>query len=641
MSKIIGIDLGTTNSVMAVMEGGQPKVIPNAEGDRLTPSVVDPVKNIVGAQAKRQMLVNPKNTIYAIKRLMGRRFGDDMVTKAMDMVPYNIVEGKNSLAVVKVEGKEYTPQEISAMVLSKMKRDAEDYLGEEISEAVITVPAYFDDSQRNATKEAGQIAGFEVKRIVNEPTASSLAYGLAEKGNQKIAVYDLGGGTFDISILEIGEGVFEVLSTNGDTFLGGEDFDDRVIDYLLEEFKKEQGVDLSTDAQAMQRLKDAAEKAKIELSSKQETNVNIPYITMTDSGPKHLDITLTRAKLEQLTDDLVKKTFDPCQKSLDDAGLSSEDIDEVILVGGQTRMPKIIEEVTEFFGKEPHKGVNPDEVVGVGAAVQAGVLKGDVEDVVLLDVTPLTLGIETLGGVTTPMIERNTTIPTSASKTFSTAADNQTSVDIHVLQGEREMAADNKSLGRFILDGIPPAPRGVPQIEVTFDINADGIVEVSAKDKGTGKEQSIKVKGATGLTEDEVEKMKQEAEAHAEEDKKKREKAEARNQADNVAYTAEQALEKAGDEVDDETKEKIKGMVEELRGMLDSASPEELKSKSEALSKELQKIGEAIYGSTSSPQGGEQASPGGVQPDEEGRMSGGDEKKDEDEDVKEGEVVDE
>lgn len=639
MSKIIGIDLGTTNSVMAVMEAGQPKVIPNAEGDRLTPSVVDPVRDLVGAQAKRQMMVNPKNTVYAVKRLMGRRFGDDMVTKAMDMVPYNIVEGKNSLVVVKVEGKEYTPQEISAMILSKMKRDAEDYLGEKVTEAVITVPAYFDDSQRNATKEAGQIAGFEVKRIVNEPTASSLAYGLAEKGSQKIAVYDLGGGTFDISILEIGEGVFEVLSTNGDTFLGGEDFDDRVIDYLLEEFKKDQGVDLSTDAQAMQRLKDAAEKAKIELSSKQEASVNVPYITMTDSGPKHLDITLTRAKLEQLTDDLIEKTFGPCQKSLDDAGLSSEDIDEVILVGGQTRMPKIIEEVTEFFGKEPHKGVNPDEVVGVGAAVQAGVLKGDVEDVVLLDVTPLTLGIETLGGVTTPMIERNTTIPTSASKTFSTAADNQTSVEIHVLQGEREMAADNKSLGRFILDGIPPAPRGVPQIDVKFDINANGIVEVSAKDKGTGKEQSIKVKGATGLSEDEVNEMQREAEAHAEEDKKKREKAEARNNADNIAYTAEQALEKAGDEVDDATKEKIKGMVEDLRGMLDSASPEELKKKSEELSKELQKIGEAIY--SASQQAGQSAGQP-PQEDEEGRVGKGkeDEEK-EDGDVKEGEVVDE
>ncbi len=637
MSKIIGIDLGTTNSVMAVMEAGKPTVIPNAEGDRLTPSVVDPVKNIVGAQAKRQMLVNPKNTIYAIKRLMGRRFGDPMVSKAMDMVPYSIVEGKNKLAVVEVEGKQYTPQEISAMILSKMKRDAEDYLGEEVSEAVITVPAYFDDSQRNATKEAGQIAGFEVKRIVNEPTASSLAYGLDKEGNQKIAVYDLGGGTFDISILEIGDGVFEVLSTNGDTFLGGEDFDDRVIDYLLEEFKKQQGVDLSTDAQAMQRLKDAAEKAKIELSSKQETNVNIPYITMSDSGPKHLDITLTRAKLEQLTDDLVKKTFKPCQKSLDDAELSPNDIDEVILVGGQTRMPKIIEKVTDFFGKEPHKGVNPDEVVGVGAAVQAGVLKGDVEDVVLLDVTPLTLGIETLGGVMTPMIERNTTIPTSASKTFSTAADNQTSVEIHVLQGEREMAADNKSLGRFILDGIPPAPRGVPQIDVTFNINADGIVEVSAKDKGTGKEQSIKVKGATGLSEDEVNEMQHEAEAHAEEDKKKREKAEARNNADNIAYTAEQALEKTGDEVDDATKEKIKVMVEELRGMLEDASADELKSKSEELSKELQKIGEAMYKA----QGGPQAGSGGVQPDEEGRMGGGEKKKDEDDDVKEGEVVDE
>ncbi|MFW6143327.1 MAG: molecular chaperone DnaK [Patescibacteria group bacterium] len=638
MSKIIGIDLGTTNSVMAVMEAGQPKVIPNAEGDRLTPSVVDPVKDLVGAQAKRQMLVNPKNTIYAVKRLMGRRFDDPMVSKAMDMVPYNIVEGKNGLAVLEVEGKKYTPQEISAMVLSKMKRDAEDYLGEDVNEAVITVPAYFDDSQRNATKEAGQIAGFEVKRIVNEPTASSLAYGLAEKGNQKIAVYDLGGGTFDISILEIGEGVYEVLSTNGDTFLGGEDFDDRIIDYLLEEFKKQQGVDLSTDAQAMQRLKDAAEKAKIELSSKQETNVNVPYITMTDSGPKHLDITLTRAKLDQLTEDLVEKTFDPCQKALDDAEMVTEDIDEVILVGGQTRMPKIISDVTEFFGKEPNKSVNPDEVVGVGAAVQAGVLKGDVEDVVLLDVTPLTLGIETLGGVMTPMIERNTTIPTSASKVFSTAGDNQTSVEIHVLQGEREMAADNKSLGRFILDGIPPAPRGVPQIEVAFDINANGIVEVSAKDKGTGKEQKITVEGATGLSEDEVDKMQREAEEHAEEDRKRRERAEARNQADNICHVAEQALEEAGEDVDAEVKVSIEEKVEELRGMLEDASVEELKSKSERLSQELQKIGEAVYKAQGPSAGSEQA---GVQPDEEGKVSGGEEEERDDGDVKEGEVVDE
>ena len=466
MSKIIGIDLGTTNSVMAIMEGGQPKVIPNAEGDRLTPSVVDPIKNLVGAQAKRQMLVNPKNTVYAVKRLMGRRFADSMVSKAMDMVPYKIVEGKSGLAVIEVEGQQFTPQEISAMILAKMKTDAEAYLGEAITEAVITVPAYFDDSQRNATKEAGKIAGFTVKRIVNEPTASALAYGLDKKNSEQLAVYDLGGGTFDISILEIGDGVFEVKSTNGDTFLGGEDFDKRVIDYLLEEFKKEQGVDLSTDTQAMQRLKDAGEKAKIELSSKPETEINIPYITVTDSGPKHLDIKLTRAKLEQLTDALIQKTTEPCKEALKDAGFTASDIDEVVLVGGQTRMPKIVEVVKELFGKEPNKSVNPDEVVGVGAAVQAGVLGGEVDDVVLLDVTPLTLGIETLGGVRTAMIDRNTTIPTSASKIFSTAADNQPSVDINVLQGEREMAADNKSLGRFVLDGIPPAPRGLPQIEV-------------------------------------------------------------------------------------------------------------------------------------------------------------------------------
>lgn len=637
MSKIIGIDLGTTNSVMAIMEGGQPKVIPNAEGDRLTPSVVDPIKNLVGAQAKRQMLVNPKNTIYSIKRLMGRRFADPMVSKAMDMVPYKIVEGKNGLAIIEVESKQFTPQEISAMILAKMKADAEAYLGETITEAVITVPAYFDDSQRNATKEAGKIAGFVVKRIVNEPTASSLAYGLDKKKSEQIAVYDLGGGTFDISILEIGEGVFEVKSTNGDTFLGGDDFDKRVIDYLLEEFKKEQGVDLSTDTQAMQRLKDAAEKAKVALSSKPETEINIPYITVADSGPKHLDIKLTRAKLEQLTGDLIQKTTDPCKKALKDAGFAASDIDEVVLVGGQTRMPKIVEVVKDLFGKEPNKGVNPDEVVGVGAAVQAGVLGGEVEDVVLLDVTPLTLGIETLGGVRTAMIERNTTIPTSTTKVFSTAADNQPSVDINVLQGEREMAADNKSLGRFMLDGIPPAPRGLPQIEVKFDINADGIVEVSAKDKATGKEQKIKVMGATGLSDDEVKRMTEEATKFAEEDRKKKEAAEARNMADNLCYTAEKALKDAGDKVDEKTKKSIEEKVKSLREVLATASVEDLKSKTQELSTELQKIGEQLY-----KQQGPQA--GGVpQPDEGGQTGGGKEGGEgkDDGEVKEGEVVNE
>jgi len=634
MSKIIGIDLGTTNSAMAVMEAGQPKIIPNAEGDRLTPSVVDPVKNLVGAQAKRQMLVNPKNTIFSIKRLMGRRFSDPMVKKAMEMVPYTIVEGKNGLAVVEVEGKHYTPQEISAKVLAKLKADAEAYLGEPVNEAVITVPAYFDDSQRNATKEAGKIAGFNVRRIVNEPTASSLAYGLDKKENQKIAVYDLGGGTFDISILEIGDGVFEVRSTNGDTFLGGDDFDKRVIDYLLSEFKREQGVDLSTDPQAMQRLKDAAEKAKIELSSKQETEVNIPYITVTDSGPKHLDIKLTRAKLEQLTDDLIQKTIEPCKRALADAGLSASDIDEVVLVGGQTRMPKIVETVREFFGREPNRSVNPDEVVAVGAAVQAGVLQGEVEDVLLLDVTPLTLGIETLGGVRTPMIERNTTIPTSVTKIFSTAVDNQPSVEINVLQGEREMAADNKSLGRFILDGIPPAPRGVPQIEVKFDINADGIVEVSAKDKATGKEQKITVQGATGLSDEEVKRMTEEAAKYAAEDRKKKEAAEARNNADNLCYLAEKALKEGGDKVDAATKKSIEEKIKALREILQTASIEELKSRTQELSQELQKIGQAMY--QQGPQGGQTPPP---QPDEEGRVEGEDGEGEDD--VKEGEVVNE
>lgn len=645
MAKIIGIDLGTTYSVMAVMEGAEPKVIPNAEGDRLTASVVDPIKKLVGAPAKRQMMVNPKNTIYSVKRLMGRRFNDPMVAKAKAMVPYTIVEGKGGLAVVEVEGQPFTPQEISALILAKMKADAEAYLGESVTEAVITVPAYFDDSQRNATKEAGRIAGFEVKRIVNEPTASALAYGLDKHKSGQIAVYDLGGGTFDISVLEIGDGVFEVKSTNGDTFLGGDDFDKRVIDHLLEEFKREQGVDLAKDAQAMQRLKDAAERAKIELSSKPETEVNIPYITVTASGPKHLDIKISRAKLEQLTGDLIQKTLEPCRKALADAGLAASDIEEVVLVGGQTRMPKVVETVKEFFGREPHRGVNPDEVVGVGAAVQAGVLGGQVEDVLLLDVTPLTLGIETLGGVRTPMIDRNTTIPTSASKVFSTAADTQPSVEINVLQGEREMAADNKSLGRFILDGIPPAPRGVPQIEVKFDINADGIVEVSAKDKATNKEQKIKVMGATGLSDDEVKRMTSDAAQFAAADREKKEKAEARNMADNLCYVAEKALKDAGDKVDAATKTSIEAKVKELRGLLDTASVADLKSKTEALSTELQKIGQAMYGSPSAGQpGGQTAGQSGssAASQSDGKAAGqpeGKEKEKEDEDVKEGEVV--
>jgi len=637
MAKIIGIDLGTTNSCVAVMEGGQPKVIPNAEGDRLTPSVVDPVKNLVGAQARRQILVNPKNTVHAVKRLVGRRFSDPMVSKAMDMVPYKIVKGENDLAVIEVEGQTYTPQEISAKILGKLKTDAEEYLGEEVREAVITVPAYFDDSQRQATKEAGQIAGLKVKRIVNEPTASAMAYGLEKKENEQIAVYDLGGGTFDISILEIGEGVFEVKSTNGDTFLGGEDFDKRVIDYLLSEFKKDQGIDLSTDSQAMQRLKDAAEKAKIELSSKQETEVNIPYITVADSGPKHLTIKLTRAKLEQLTDDLVEKTLEPCKKALKDAGLKPSEIEQVILVGGQTRMPKIVEVVKELFGREPHKGVNPDEVVGVGAAVQAGVLSGEVKDVLLLDVTPLTLGIETLGGVRTSLIERNTTVPTSKTQIFSTAAANQTSVEVNILQGEREMAADNKSLGRFMLDGIPPSPRGVPQIEVKFDIDANGILNVTAKDKATNKEQSIRVTGSTGLDKAEVEKMTRDAEAHAEEDRKRKEQVEARNIADNLCYTAEKTLKDAGDKVSKELKGEVEEKVKTIRSVLATASTEDLKQKTEDLSQSLQKVGQTMYGAAGQPG----AQPGGQTPPPPPPGGGSDQpKKPSDEgEVKEGEVV--
>ncbi|MFC1700309.1 molecular chaperone DnaK [Patescibacteria group bacterium] len=595
MAKIIGIDLGTTNSVMAVMEGGKTKVIPNAEGTNTTPSIVVPDQNIVGIPAKRQQVVNPKNTIFSIKRLMGRKFNDETTKKIKKNYPYEVVEGKNGLACVEVEGTTYTPQEISAKILAKMKTDAEAFLGEEIKDAVITVPAYFDDSQRNATKEAGQIAGFNVKRIINEPTASALAYGLDKKANEVIAVYDLGGGTYDISILEIGDGVFEVKATNGDTYLGGDDFDQEVIKWLLGEFKKENGVDLSTDRQAMQRLKDAAEKAKIELSSTMETEINIPFITADKSGPKHLNIKITRSKLEQLVDDLVQKSIPPMEAALKDAGLKKSDINEVVLVGGMTRMPKIQEIVKDFFGKEPHKGINPDEVVAVGAGIQAGVLSGDVKDVLLLDVTPLTLGIETLGGVSTPLIKRNTTIPTSANQIFSTAADNQTSVEINVLQGEREMASDNKSLGRFILDGIAPAPRGIPQVEVKFDIDANGIINVTAKDNATNKEQRITVQGGTGLSEDEVEKMVKEAEAHSEEDKKRKEQAEARNMADTLCYTAEKSLKDAGDKVPEDVKKEIEEKTKALKEIIQTAETEELKQKTQELSTSLQKIGEHLY----------------------------------------------
>ncbi len=597
MSKIIGIDLGTTNSAMAVMEGGQAKIIPNHEGANTTPSMVSFAASgeSVGVTAKRQQVVNPKNTVFSMKRLMGMRFDSPEVKQLKKDYPYVIVEGKNGMAAIEVEGKTYTPQELSAKVLQKLKADAEKYLGDTVTEAVITVPAYFNDSQRNATKEAGQIAGFNVQRIINEPTAASLAYGLDKKTNEKIVVYDLGGGTFDVSVLEIGDGVFEVKSTNGDTHLGGDDFDQKIINYLLEEFKKEQGVDLSSDRQAMQRLKDASEKAKIELSSTQETEISIPFITADQSGPKHLNLTLTRAKLEQLVDELVQRTITPMENALKDAGLSKGEIDEVIMVGGMTRMPRVNEVVKEFLGKDPHKGINPDEVVAVGAAIQGGVLGGDVKDVLLLDVTPLTLGIETLGGVSTPLIKRNTTIPTSANQVFSTAADNQTTVEINVLQGERDMAVDNKSLGRFILDGIAPAPRGMPQVEVTFDIDANGIINVNAKDKATNKEQQITIQGGTGLTDDEVETMVKDAESHAADDKKKKEEVEARNTADNMAYTAEKALKDAGDKVPEDTKKEIEDKVKDIRDNLSTASVEDLKQKTQDLGTVMQKIGEHLY----------------------------------------------
>lgn len=597
--KIIGIDLGTTNSAVAVMEGGSPKIIPTAEGRNTFPSIVafKDDETLVGDPAKRQMVLNPKTTIESVKRFIGRRFSDEVVKKAIEHVTYEITEGKDKMAVIKVDDETYTPQEISAQVLRKAKRDAESYLGSKVKRAVITVPAYFNDSQRQATKQAGEIAGFTVERIVNEPTAASLAYGLDKKEDETIAVYDLGGGTFDISILEIGDGVFEVKSTNGDTFLGGNDFDQKVMDWIVEEFKKEHGVDLSADKQAMQRIKDVAEKAKIELSTAQRTDINQPFITQSKEGnPLHLTMTLTRAKLEELVDDLIESSFGPVKQALKDADIKASDVDQVILVGGQTRMPKIQEEVEEFFGREPHKGVNPDEVVAIGAAVQAGVISGDVEDIVLLDVTPLTLGIETLGGVRTPLIERNTTIPTSASKVFSTAADNQTQVEINVLQGEREMAKDNKSLGRFILDGIPPAPRGVPQIEVSFDIDSNGILNVSAKDKTSGKEQSITIKNTTNLDEEEVEKMKQEAEEFAEEDKKKRELIEARNQASSVAFEMEKQLEDYGDKLKEKDRENLEESIEKLRELAEKeeAAKEELEKAVEQTLTAGQKLSEAM-----------------------------------------------
>jgi len=601
MAKIIGIDLGTTNSVGAVVEGGEPIVIPSAEGERLVPSVVAVNKNherLTGRPARNQAVVNPENTVFSIKRFMGRKYDDPEVERARKHVTYQVAKAPNGDLRVVLDGKEYSPPEISAMVLAKIKADAEAYLGEPVTQAVITVPAYFNDAQRNATKDAGKIAGLEVLRIINEPTASSLAYGLDKKQNEVIAVYDLGGGTFDISILDVGEGVFQVRSTSGDTFLGGDDFDLRVIDYLADEFQKNHAIDLRKDRQALQRLKEAAEKAKIELSSMQQTEINLPYITADASGPKHLVLNLTRAKLEQLTADLIDRSIGPVKQALADAGLKPADINEVVLVGGMTRMPAVQDAVKKFFGKEPHKGVNPDEVVAVGAAIQAGVLGGDVKDILLLDVTPLTLSVETLGGVATALIERNTTIPARKSQVFSTAAANQSQVEIHVLQGERPMAADNKSLGRFILDGIPPAPRGVPQIEVTFDIDANGILEVTAQDKATGRSQNIKITASSGLSDAEVEKMKKEAEKHADEDRKRKERVEARNKADNMAYTAEKALEDLGDKVPENVKTKVQGKVAEVRKVLENenADTETLNRVADELGKEIQQIGAAAYG---------------------------------------------
>lgn len=601
MGKIIGIDLGTTNSVMAIMEGGEPTVIPSAEGERLVSSVVAVNKNherLVGRVARNQAVVNPENTIFSIKRFMGRRFDDPEVQKAMGRVPYKVTAAANGDVRVVLDGKEYSPPEISAMILAKIKADAEAYLGEPVTQAVITVPAYFNDAQRNATKDAGRIAGLEVLRIINEPTASSLAYGLDKKKDEVIAVYDLGGGTFDISILDVGEGVFQVRSTSGDTFLGGDDFDQRIIDYVADEFKKEHGIDLRQDRQALQRLKEAAEKAKIELSSLMQTEINLPYITADASGPKHLTMTLTRAKLEQLTQDLIERTLGPVRQALKDAGLEPHQINEVVLVGGMTRMPAVQDAVRKLFGKEPHKGVNPDEVVAVGAAIQAGVLGGEVKDILLLDVTPLTLSIETLGGVATPMIERNTTIPTRKSQIFSTASDNQNQVEIHVLQGERPMAADNKSLGKFILDGIPPAPRGVPQIEVTFDIDANGILKVTAVDKATGRSQNITITASSGLSEAEVERMRKEAEAHAEEDRRRKELIETRNAADNAVYTAEKALRDLGEKVPTDVKTKVEEQVSKVRNTLNTDNIEEIKRETEALFQVIQQIGAAAYQSS-------------------------------------------
>ncbi|MEM0988827.1 MAG: molecular chaperone DnaK [Pseudomonadota bacterium] len=598
MSKVIGIDLGTTNSCVAIMDGATPKVVENAEGARTTPSMVaftQDDERLVGQPAKRQAVTNPDNTLFAVKRLIGRRYDDPTVAKDKDMVPYKIVEGKNGDAWVEARGEKYSPSQISAFILQKMKETAESYLGEKVEQAVITVPAYFNDAQRQATKDAGKIAGLEVLRIINEPTAAALAYGLEKDASKTIAVYDLGGGTFDISVLEIDEGLFEVKSTNGDTFLGGEDFDMRLVEYLAEEFQKEQGMDLRGDKLALQRLKEAAEKAKIELSSGAQTEINLPYITADASGPKHLTMKLTRAKFESLVSDLVKRTIDPCKAALKDAGLSANQIDEVVLVGGMTRMPKVIEEVKAFFGKEPHKGVNPDEVVAMGAAIQAGVLQGDVKDVVLLDVTPLSLGIETKGGIFDRLIDRNTTIPTKKSKIYSTAENNQSAVTIRVFQGERDIAEHNKLLGQFNLEGIPPAPMGMPQIEVTFDIDANGIVNVSAQDKGTGKQMQITIQASGGLSDEEIDQMMREAEENAEADKQRRELVEAKNQAEGLIHTTEQSIEEHGDKVDAETKEGIEAAITSLKEALEGDDAAAIQEKAQALATASMKLGEAIY----------------------------------------------
>ena len=613
MAKIIGIDLGTTNSVVAVMSGGEPTVIPTAEGERLCPSVVAINKNgerIVGRSARNQAIVNPENTVFSIKRFMGRKFDDPEVQRALSRIPYKVTKAPNGDIRVVMGDKEYSPPEISAMILGKLKKDAESYLGETITQAVITVPAYFNDAQRNATKDAGKIAGLEVLRIINEPTASSLAYGLDKKKNETIAVYDLGGGTFDVSILEVGDGVFQVKSTSGDTFLGGDDYDQVVMDYLIEEFKKQQSMDLHQDRQALQRLKEAAEKAKIELSSVMGTEINLPYLTADASGPKHLVMKLTRAKLEQLTNDLTEKTIQPMRQALKDAGLKPAEINEVVLVGGMTRMPAVQDVVRKEFNKEPHKGVNPDEVVAVGAAIQAGVLGGDVKDILLLDVTPLTLSIETLGGVSTALIERNTTIPTRKSQIFSTAGDNQTQVEINVLQGERPMAADNKSLGKFILDGIPPAPRGVPQVEVTFDIDANGILNVTALDKATSRSQKITITASSGLSEEEVEKMKREAELHADEDRKRKELIEARNNADNAVYTAEKLLRENAEKIEESQKKQVEELTAKLRESMNGENAAEIKSQTDQLGQLVQQIGASMYQQTAGEAGAEGAAPG-------------------------------